>query len=414
MNKFSIFILLTLIFKFSFAQDKIFYDKIYQDSIKTVKLSASDSYFNYPIIDLNSDDKLILSFDDLDSENQVFDYYYTFIHCNADWTKSELYFEDYCDGFEDNQIYDYDNSFNTLQDYVNYQVEFPNDDINFLKSGNYMVMIYKNGEQTDTVLTKRFCISENSAVIDGIVKISSLAAMRETNQELKFTVKSSEFEKTNPMQYLSVYVYQNNIPQSVKADIKPRFVNGTELIFDDPFQNSFFGGNEFRYFDAKNIRFTSEKVADVELIDDYYTFFLVQEAEKKRYLFHKDFNGRYAIQNDLGNDPNSDADYIYVYFSFPREYPYPGNDVYIFGELSNWDFIQEYKMRYNAERKVYESVLFLKQGYYNYQFKLKNESEFTKIDGNFYETENDYVIYVYLKDFSYNYDRLIGTKVIGN
>ena len=413
MNKISFIFILLFIQNIVFAQNEIFVDKIYQDSIKTVQLKPTNTQFSYPILKIDSNNKLLLSFDDLNSDNQVFDYYYTFIHCNSDWTKSELYFQDYCDGFEDNQIYDYDNSFNTLKDFTNFYVEFPNNDINFLKSGNYIVYVYKNGDLQDSVLTQRFVVSENSASITGNVRVPTISSYRETSQQVDFTVTSNEFSKTNPLQYASVYVRQNN-RSDIQRKITPSFVNGNELKFDNSLNNIFFAGNEFRFFDAQSIRFKSEKISDIELKNFYYNFILLSEPERTRYFFHKDINGSYVIQNALGRDPNSDADYVYVHFSYQRDYPYTNNDVYVFGELSNWNYSPEFKMEYNKTTKAYEKTIFLKQGYYNYQFKLKNDNNLTQIDGNFYETENNYVIYVYLFDFIENYDRLIGVKVLGN
>ena len=413
MNKFLVSLLLTLFFNVSFSQSDVFFDYIYQDSIKTVQLSPISTQFSYPIIKLQSSDRLFLSFDDLDSDNQVFDYYYTFIHCNSDWTKSDLYFEDYCDGFDDNQIYDYDNSFNTIKDYVNFHLEFPNSDVDFLKSGNYIIVVYRDGDIQDSVLTKRFAVTENAATIEGNVRVPTISAFRTTSQQIDFTVISNEFSKINPLQYASVYVYQNNRPDE-KKKISPSFVNGNTLKYENPYDNTFYAGNEFRFFDAKSIRFTSEKIFDIDFINFYYNFILISEPEQTKYLFHKDINGSYIIQNALGRDPNSDADYVYVHFSLQRDYPFTNNDVYIFGELTNWQYLPAFKMKYNKISKCYEKTVFIKQGYYNYQFKLKNNNNLIQIDGNYSETENNYVIYVYLFDFIENYDRLIGVKVIGN
>ncbi len=414
MDKFKIIIFLTFLFDISFAQNKIILDKIYQENIKTVTIKPVNALLSYPIIKLNSNEKIKFCFDDLNFNNQVFDYYYTFIHCNSDWTISDLYFEDYCDGFAENQIYDYDNSFNTLKDYVNFHLEFPNDDINFLKSGNYAILIYRDGNLEDTVLTKRFCVTENSATINGNVKVPTISSFRTNKQEVNFSVKSAEFEKINPLQYVSVTVAQNNRPDIAKQGIKPRFINGNELIFDNQFENNYFAGNEFRYLDIQSIRFKSEKITDINLVDDLYSFFLFPEEEKTKYFYQKDMNGSFFINNSLGREPDNDADYAYVYFYFPREHPYINDNLYIFGEITNWDYLPEFKMKYNKYKQTYEQIVLLKQGYYNYKFKLKNNEEITQIDGNFYETKNDYVVYVYLKDIGYNYDRLIAVKILTN
>ncbi len=414
MYKYTIIIVLTLFFKISFSQNEVFFDKVYQDDIKTVKLSAVNSNFSYPILSLQSSNKLLLSFDDLNSENQVSEYYYTFIHCNSDWTQSDLFFDDYCDGFEDNVIYEFKNSFNTLQDYINFELEFPNDDIKFTKSGNYVILVYKNSNLNERVLTKRFTISENQATIEGNIRISQISNLRESCQQLNFSVTSTEFQKYNPLQYVSVSVLQNNRSDIAKNNLKPRFIKGNKLIFDEPMQNNYFAGNEFRFFNTKDVKFAFENTESITYGDDYYIFSLVPNKERKHYFFYKDINGNYLIGNELGSEPDTDADYVFVRFYLPKQVPYIDNEVYVFGELTNWNLTPEAKMEYNKDTQMYETIMFLKQGYYNYTFKLKDENEITRIDGNFYETENDYLIYVYMRDFSNNYDRLLATKVISN
>jgi len=412
MRKFITFILITLVSFISFSQNSIFFDEVFKDEIKTVQLLSKNGHFSYPIINLFSDEKVVLSFDDLDPNNKVYDYQYTIIHCNSDWTKSSLVYNDYCEGFEENEIYDHRNSFNTLVNYVNFNLELPNDDVEFKLSGNYIVFVYKDYDIYDTVLTKRFSVSENSAVIDGAVINPQINAYRANYQQVDFSITSGAFSNGNNLQHLKVNVLQNNRPDVAKNNLNPDFINGNTLKFSNPNTLTFKAGNEFRFFDAQNIRFASEKIAKIEL-EDEYNFFLVPEAERKRYFYHEDVNGRYFINNQLGNSPNSDADYIKVHFYLPRDYDYPNNNIYIFGELSNWQLLPDFQMDYNYTHNVYQKTILLKQGYYNYCFKLKNEDIFP-IEGSFYETTNDYVIYVYLHDFRMNYDKLIGVSVVSN
>ncbi len=405
---------LTFFFKILFSQNKVFFDNIYQQNIKTAQIKPINTNFSYPLIELNSQEKLILCFDDLNAENQVFDYSYSFIHCNRDWTKSELFFDEYCTGFENNPIIDYKNSFNTLEDYVHYSVEFPNNDIEFTKSGNYIVYVFKDGNIEDTVLTKRFVVYENEIVIEGYIKVSSISSMRTTSQELFFNIKGIDFSFQNPTQYINVSILQNNRPDKAKTSIKPRFINGNELIFDDYLQNNFFAGNEFRFFESDNIRFASQMVDSIRIIDDNYEFFLIPQTEKKRYYFYNDLNGKYIVHNSLANDSDCEADYVPVHFYFEREYPYPENNLYIFGELTNWSYDDDFKMEYNNEKKMYEKTVLLKQGFYNYCYKLQKHSDIAQIDGNYFDTKNDYVIYVFYYDDFLNYDRVLGVKILSN
>ncbi len=412
MCKFIIFILITLKVAFLSAQSEIYFDKVYSQDIKTVQLQPENTQFSYPIINLNSNDKLLLSFDDLNPDNKVYDYQYTIIQCNADWTKSNLSFDDYCDGFEENDIYDYNSSFNTLISYMNFTVKLPNNDVSFKLSGNYVVIVYKDYDIYDTVLTKRFSVCENSAIVEGKVTLPQINSYRANSQQVNFSITSSVFSNGNNLQYLKAIVAQNNRPDLVKTYTQPDIISGNTLKFSNPLNTVFLAGNEFRFFDAQNIRFSTEKVADIKL-DNEYNFFLVPENERTRYFYQKDINGKYVINNQLGTDKNTDADYVKVHFYLPRDYAFPNNDVYIFGQLSNWQLLPEFKMDYNSQYKTYQKTVLLKQGYYNYSFKLKN-TQLQPIDGSFYETENDYVIYVYYHDFRMNYDKLIGVKVVSN
>ena len=97
-------LLLSLVIHSS-SQEKIFYNKIFKENIKTVLLHKDGWELSYPIIELNGDDKMNLSFDDLD--NDIKNYSYTIIHCDYEWKESRLSQSDYIDGFTENPIEDY-------------------------------------------------------------------------------------------------------------------------------------------------------------------------------------------------------------------------------------------------------------------------------------------------------------------
>ncbi len=410
MNKISFFLIITIINTISFGQGQVFYDKVYSKDIKTVILKTENTSFSYPVITLNSEQKINLSFDDLNPDNQVFDYQYTIIHCNADWTQSGLDFSEYIEGFDENDVTDYQNSFNTLVSYVHYSISLPNDYIKFKLSGNYVIIVYRNNDIEDTVLTKRFAVTENTAIVSGQVRIPMVSGYKRTHQQVDFTVTSGEFANGNALQYVSVSVLQNNRPDVSKIGLKPRFFKGNQLIFDDPMQNLFPGNNEFRFFDTKNIRFRSDRTAKIEK-QDVYHFFLVPEQEQSRYFFNRDLNGRFVIGNEMGQDPAVDADYVWVHFYLSRAYPLPDNDIYIVGGFTNWQKMPECKMSYNSEFQMYQAKILLKQGYYNYVY-LTEKPVSQSLNGSFYDTRNNYVIYVYFYDVSMVYGRLIAIKIL--
>lgn len=108
-------------------------DYIYKSSIKTALLHIDGLLISQPILQLNQATQMRLSFDDVVEE--VEDYYYTIIQCNFDWTpNTNLQEMEYIEGFSGERIRDYEFSYNTLVDYVHYELLLPNEDFSWTKS----------------------------------------------------------------------------------------------------------------------------------------------------------------------------------------------------------------------------------------------------------------------------------------
>jgi len=407
MDKFIIFCLITFFPILSFTQDNIICNKVYKEDIKSVQMFSGDNQLSYPILELNGQTPLVLEFDDLNQKRKVYDFQYKIVQCNPDWTESSLSYFDYLDGFEENNITEYSSSFNTITDYEHYKIILPNENVKFKLSGNYAIIVYQNFDLYDTVLTMRFYVSEEKASVSGIVKRPDLAQYSLTHQQVNFDVSSSLFSPSN-YQYVSVWVKQNGLEQNLKK-YTPSSINGTTLIFNNTFENVLKAGNEYHYFDIQDLRRNTEKVAKIEM-EDLYNVYLVPEVLYKNYFYYKDINGKYLINNYQGTEPESDADYVNVHFYLSAENPFP-EDVYLIGDFNFQTPSEQYKMTYNKEHKVYMATLLLKQGYYNYRYFVKNIDD---LDGNFFETKNDYLVLVYLYDVSMNYYRLISAKIITN
>ena len=69
-------------------------------------------------------------------------------------------------------------------------------------------------------------------------------------------------------------------------------------------------------------------------------------------------------------------------------------------------------MDYNAQKTVYEKALLIKQGFTNFQYTVADDNGNidyeNAIDGNFYQTENDYFVVVYYRENRDRYDRVVG------
>jgi hypothetical protein len=67
-------------------------------------------------------------------------------------------------------------------------------------------------------------------------------------------------------------------------------------------------------------------------------------------------------------------------------------------------------MYFNPALEIYEGVLILKQGFYNYKYVLKQGDTLNKnqLSGSHALSENDYLILVYYRNIGAQYDALIG------
>ena len=391
-------------------------DWTYKPNIKTIKLHEISWELSAPIIELNSNQQLKLSFDDLDGGYK--NYSYTLIHCDANWVPTDIMPAEYLTGFFDDNISSYTFSFNTLQKYTHYTVTFPNNSMKLNKTGNYLVKVYQDSEKEYLVLTKRFMVFQNKLTIIGNVRQAAGADDYFNKQEVDFSVFTNGYNMTNPFADMKVVVTQNNRWDNAIYGMKPMFLKDKEFTFDyDDGTNTFNGGNEFRNFDMKSIRFLSQflkatykdsnNVNHVDLLTDELKTF-------KRYSLVNDINGGYLVKIQERDNADIEADYCVVNFFFPYDNPMHNGNFYVMGKLCDWRMSKENRMAYNYKRMGYECNLLLKQGYYNYEYVFledgKTASDETLIEGNHWETENEYAIYVYHRQQGTYYDQLIGLR----
>lgn len=402
-------------YNFSTAQEKYLSDQCFSDQIKGVKLHRTEWNLSYPIITLNSDEKLILHFDLLGNNTET--YYYTFIHCDKEWRQSDIFPSDYLDGFAENQIEDYNMSFNTTTNYIHYSLTLPNRNVSFRYSGNYIVKVYPIGEPDTPILTKRFMISENQVSINADPQRPKNVRDYSSGQQLDFTVDYPGMQLSDPYRTIYASVLQNGRWDNAKTLLKPNFIGNKQLVFNDLSGKLIFeAGNEFRYFDIKSLRYQTEFVRAVEHESGKYHVYLMHSDNRSgaQYFYHKDFNGKFFTAVQEGRDYEVEADYVYVYFTLPSDYPINGN-VYIYGALSDWNMTDNNRMSYNQDSKSYECTMLLKQGWYNYIFAVADKQgkllANQPFENNHFETENDYLVLIYLSEPMDRYDRLLGSKV---
>lgn len=389
----------------------------FDERVKTVLLYREGWNLSHPLIELGGDQKLVLEFDLLGSG--IENLYYSFIHCNKDWEPSGLFTSDYLTGFHENQIERYAFSFNTTVNYVHYTLAFPNENMNFSVSGNYLVVVHRPGEPQVPLLTRRFMVVENLAGIRATVRRADMSAYRDTHQQLEISVALSRLRTTDPRSEIFTSVLQNGRWDNAATNLVADFVSPTELRYTSlGGGNLFEGGNEFRQFDIRSFRYQTEFVRDITYDGRFHHVNLQvsDNREFRPYFFRNDFNGKYVIGVQEGVNPATDADYAWVYFTLPAPLKVEGGTIYIAGEMTMWNPLPENYMQYNYEDRQYEGSLFLKQGWYNYEYRFLPDRKDTEkrnwFEGSHFETENEYLVLVYYRARNSRYDRLVGSFAV--
>lgn len=397
-----------LLFVFSFFQFGFSQTEITEPSyIKTIILKPIAANAYAPIIRLG--ENIALSFDDLNADEHY--YTYKIEHCNEFWESSNLSETEFVNGYAEDRIRNYENSFNTLQPYTHYEVTFPNEQTSIKISGNYIVSIIN--EDDEIVFTRRFVVYEPKVSVGVAIYRSRDISTIDVKQSVEFIINNPNFRINNPSAEIYPVILQNNNWQTAISGLKPQFYRGSQLLYKYNKETSFFGGNEFLYFDSKSIRNTTLNIANVEQGTDLYHTYLYTNNERidLPYTLFPDINGNFIIRNLNGTDPKIDSDYSWVHFSLKSLENLQGKEIYIQGNFNNWKLTNENKLEYNSETGLYEAKILLKQGFYNYQYVTKNNegniSNYS-IDGSFYQTENDYTVLVYYKKFGSRYTKVIG------
>jgi len=392
-------------------------DFVYKENIKSVALYREGWQMSPPVVSLKSGQQLILSFDDTDAD--VKSYYYTIIHCDAMWQPSELSKSEYIRGFNEDEITDYAFSFNTLKVYTNYRLSFPTDYMKYTKSGNYILKVYEEEElDSNVILTRRFMITDQKVTINGEVVPPVKIEYRNYRQQLEFEIQTGKYYIQNPYRDLKVMVLQNWRWDNAVYNVQPRMVVGNRLDYNFIEDLVFDGGNEFRAFDIKSMRYQSERIAlfDYDYLGSHVYLHIDERRTFKQFVREDDLNGKFYLEKEGAEYPDIESDYTYVHFTLPYTHPLVTGNLYIFGGLTEWNFTDEAMLKYDYENNIYETSLYLKQGYYNYAYVFLEDGteagDITLIEGNHWDTNNEYIILAYYREPGTYYDQLIGIEYV--
>ena len=388
--------------------------EIRSENISSLQVVAEKDWMGDAIIRLGSSDRITISFDDF--THQYRRYVYSLTHCEPDWTPTEgLFTTDYVTGFQDdNTIEDYQESINTNQLYTHYTLRIPNAICRPKISGNYQLDIIDD-DTKQIVITARFMVTENVVNISRNVLTDTDLDVRAHHQQIALRVDyPNTLKASNPRDQFRVLVMQNHRsdnqvwcpPAPIVRPGTMEWTHTKELVFP--------AGNEFHKFEILDVHRNSMGVDHIDWDGEWYNVHLFHDYPRRAYVYDEDADGAFYLRNSDNRENDITSEYVKV--NFYLDTPRLEGDVYIEGKWTYNELSEKYLMEYDDENKWYHAEIPLKYGYYSYEYLnilpsySKRQTKTSDTEGDFFQTENRYLVMVYYRGNGDRYWRLIGVK----
>ncbi|GEO06926.1 hypothetical protein AAE02nite_45900 [Adhaeribacter aerolatus] len=389
-------------------------DFVYDNNVKSVQCYVRSGHpeevLNPPVVPLSQEQPMVLEFDQLNSPQQRF--LVKFIYCNADWTEARITQAQFMPDFNEFYITDITPSFNTKVKFFHYRFVVPAVKL----SGNYLMVV--SDQRGRNILSRRLLVYEQRVTVGARPVLPAGAQERQTYQQIDFEIRYNQYPLVNPSQEVKVTLRQNNRWHNAKLNLKPLYVRDTERKLEFTYfnlENSFPGLNEYRYFDTRSMRSLGANVATANREAVPEEILLLPDKSRARDAFssQEDINGKYLIGNREYGNGAINGDYNWVTFNLASPQPAAGN-VYVFGELSDWQLKKDFQLSYDAANHRYTGRALLKQGYYNYDYAVQTSGipDERYYEGSFNLTENQYDIIVYYRPPGARTDLIIGYQPV--
>ncbi|MBR1549326.1 MAG: DUF5103 domain-containing protein [Bacteroidales bacterium] len=387
-------------------------DSAWRADVKTVTLTREGVELEAPVLTMGGGERMLLQFDVLADEGE--NLHYTLAHCDAQWVRDDLEPYEFMSGFERGEIENIEFSFTTSRPFVHYHQTVPARYAEFTYSGNYVLTVVSD-ERGDTLLTRRFWVSEQGAKVSAEISRPYDGMSIRERQEVDVKVEGTALRP----EWTRVRVQQNGRQDNARW-LRFHGYDRMAMNYSLEQENIFAGGNTFRFFDCSNIHLPMYNVMRVEEYGGEYFAMIRPEEDRSRkhFLSEKTLNGGMKVNVWDRTNKALEADYVWVNLSLPMEQPMLDRSVYVVGQLTDWKLDSTSRMEYRPEYKAYVKRLLLKQGYYSYLLlcvgRQQEGSATERLEGDHMETPNEYTVYVYYRAPSDRADRLLAVKRVVN
>ena len=366
--------------------------EILAENIRTLQVVADDRWTSLPVIDLNGEERVNISFDEMSHAYRRFSYRIS--HCDADWRESDVFETDYIDGFTNNLTVTSDEqSLNMATLYTHYTLQIPNDECRLKMSGNYRVTI-TDDESGEDVARACFMAVERKMGVAMTMTTNTDIDYNRAHQQIALSIAYSGVNVTDPDRQLSVITMQNNRWSTARKGIRPTTRRGDGLEWKHCRQLIFPATNEYRKFEYLDLHRNSLGVEHTDFDGQDYHVWLYTDTPRTHYSYDEDADGAFYIRNSDNFENETTCDYVYVHYHLKS--PNPTNvPIYVRGWWSTDEDISHYEMQYDEQDEAYHQTVLLKQGYYSYHYVQRQQN--LESEGNFYQTENRYQLYVYYR-----------------
>jgi hypothetical protein len=372
----------------------------------SVEAHAKNAALSAPFLNLFSNDAIQFEFDVFTSPDE--DLFYSVFHCDPYWNIDDSNPSDVIQGFTSQRVSFPENSIHTSVTFDHYRFELPNTMTKFIQSGNYYVVVHEGGEYAESSVRLGFRMVVYDEGLHGLnaelnIKRASTIQHLQSHQEVDFSISLANTPVYDMNKVIPV-ILQNGRWESGKTNFQPTYVAPNNVLVYDysSGENEFPGGGEWEAFETKDLRLNGYNVQNNIRVENENHIYLYpsQNEMNLAYTSRSDLNGASLISSELYEDDDLTSDYTYVHFELnSHELP---NKVFL--ECGN-ELNAPVLCEYSEITKAYQATMYLKQGVYNYRFRIepsnKNE-EINFAEGNHSVTENNYQLFVYY------YDRNVG------